>query len=181
MQPWIAFALHVSARAFAQTDPARALVALREGLAYAREHRVLFWEARIARDAAVLEAAYGEPDEALTLFDATIDSLHRAGEHATLAVALADLAVFFDRIGRADIAATIHGTSTRHQSTSFALELPAVLERLRATLGETEFNHCVTSGASMPPAEAVPYDRHQIQLVRREGVTSRSHAPALTR
>ncbi len=42
---WIAFALDGYGRAFTEIDPARALTALRQGLVYAREHRLPFWEA----------------------------------------------------------------------------------------------------------------------------------------
>jgi hypothetical protein len=53
----VALALAGSGVAFFQADPARALRFVREGLVYAQEHRLLFFEAIIAQVAAVLEAA----------------------------------------------------------------------------------------------------------------------------
>ena len=91
--------------------------AFRQGLAFAQSTDSL-WETRIARDAAGLEAVHGELEQALALFDTTIDSFHRAGNVANLAATLADLAVFFDRIERPEIAATLYGASTHHGSIS---------------------------------------------------------------
>ena len=65
---WIANAYYGYGRAFTETDPARALDTFRVGLAYTRQHRVPFFEALIARDAAGLEAVHGDLDQALTLF-----------------------------------------------------------------------------------------------------------------
>jgi transposase len=76
--------------------PARGLDAARQGLAYARQHRMPYFEGFVARDAAGLEAAHGQPADALALFDSTIDLFHRAGYIPYLATTLASLAVFFD-------------------------------------------------------------------------------------
>ena len=165
---WIAFALQGYGRAFTEADPARALDALRQGLAFAREHRVPLWEAIIAAEAAGLEAVHGELEQALALFDTTIDSFHRAGNVANLADTLANLAVFFDRIERPEIAATVYGASTHHASIVMVTDLPAVVDHLRAVLGEIAFDRCVAAGAAMEPAEAVPYAR------------TRSNSPAST-
>ena len=165
---WIALALYGYGRAFTATHPARALTGLRQGLAYSQEHRLLFRATRIAQELAVLEAVHGQLDKALELFDATIDSLYRAGERTTLAAALANLAVFFDRREQPEIAATVYGTSAHHASTILVINLPGALTHLRAVLGKAVFEDCVAAGAAMEPAEAVQYARHQIQLARRQ-------------
>jgi hypothetical protein len=165
---FIAYALQGYGRAFAETDPARARAAYRQGLDFTREHRLPYWEAVIARDAAALEAVHGDLDPALVLFDATIDSLHRAGSVAHVAATLAYLAVLFDRIERPDIAATVYGTSSHHASISLVINLPDALEHLRSVLGDALFDECVAAGAAMEPADAVRYARQQIQLARRE-------------
>ena len=134
-------------RAFADADPARALDAFRQALAFAREHRLPYWEAIIAREAAGLEAVHGDLEQALALFDTAIDSFHRAGNVANLAVALAYLAVFFDRFERPEIAATIYGASTRHGDQRHgSWTFPHVVDHLRAVLGET-----VVRPAASPP------------------------------
>ena len=82
-------------------------------------------------------------------------SFHRAGNVANLAATLANLAVFFDRIERPEIAATVYGASTGHASIDIVANLPAVVDHLRSVLGEPAFDECVAAGAAMEPAEAV--------------------------
>ena len=164
----IAYALTGCGRAFTETDPVRALAAYREGLVYTQQQRLPLWEALIAREAAGLEAVHGNLEQGLTLFDATIDSYHQAGDITNLAVTLAHLAVFFDRFERPDIAATIYGTTTRYTGTVMVVGLAEVIDHLRTVLGESRFDQCVTAGAAMELAQAVQYAQEQIRLTRRQ-------------
>ena len=134
---WIAWALTGYGRAFAQADPARALDAFRQGLAFAREHRMPHREGIIGREAAGLEAVYGDLDEAFALFETAIDSLHRAGTVGNTAVTLADLAVLFDRLEHPEIAATLYGASRHHGDIGWVTHLPYVVNHLRMVLGES--------------------------------------------
>ena len=165
---WIGWALGGTGRAFAETAPLVALGALREGLAYAKEHRLPFWEANLAQDAARLEATHGEFDDALHLFSSAIDAFHRAGNIAFLAATLASLAVFFDRFERPEIAATVYGASTRQASISLVPNLPAVVDHLRSVLGDRRFDECVATGAGQSTADAVRYAYRQLRLTHRE-------------
>ncbi len=165
---WIGCALAGYGRAFTATNPPRALTVLRQGLDYTRQHRLPFWEVAIAREAAPLEAVHGDLDKALVLFDTTIDSFHRAGDAANLAAALATLAGLFDRVEQPEVGATIYGTSAHHASINMVINLPAVLDHLRAVLGDTVFDACVATGAAMEPPDAVQYARHHIQLTRHQ-------------
>jgi tetratricopeptide (TPR) repeat protein len=162
---WIAVALSGYGRAYVEADPARALRALREALLFSQEHRLSLIEGGIARDAAVLEAIHGELEEALSLFDTAIDSLHRAGSVAHLAETLGSLAVFFDRLARPEVAATVYGTTT-HYGTGFVTSLPSAVARVRTVLGEAAFDECTATGAAMELADAVAYAHRQIQLAR---------------
>ena len=162
----VAWALHANGLAYADTDPARALNTLRKGLDYARDHRLLYWEARIAREAAVVEALDGDLDRALALFDDVIDALHQAGNVATLAAALAHLAVVFDRIDRPRIAAIVYGASTHYGVINTVTNLPNAVDHLRAVLDGTGFTNSIAVGAAMEPAVAVRYVRDQIRLAR---------------
>jgi hypothetical protein len=81
---WTALALAGSGRAFADTDPDRALAAYREALGLVRGDRQVFQEAGVARDAAELEAVHGRLDDALELLDTTIAAFHRGGDHLSL-------------------------------------------------------------------------------------------------
>jgi predicted ATPase len=165
---WIGWALGGTGRAFAETAPNVALGALREGLAYAKEHRLPFWEANLAQDAARLEATHGEFDDALHLFSNAIDAFHRAGNIAFLAATLASLSVFFDRFERPEIAATVYGASTRQASIGLVPNLPAVVDHLRSVLGDARFDKCVATGAAQSTADAVRYAQRQLRLTHRE-------------
>lgn len=165
--PWlIAQALFGAGRAFNQAHPERALRDLTEGLAYTRAHRLSLYEALIAREAAGLEAVHGDLETALTLFDASIDSQFGAGSVTHLAATVANLAVLFDRHARAQIAATIYGTSVQDAGSALAIGLPEALNHLRATLGDAEFDKHVAAGAAMAPDEAMRCVRAQIQAAR---------------
>jgi hypothetical protein len=162
----VAVALAGYGRAFADTDPDRALTAYHEGLDHAREHRLAFHVALIARDAAALEAVHGRLDDALELFDTTIDAYHRSGDRFSLAITLANLAVFFDRIDHPDVAARIYGSSTRYESVVAVPGLDGVVERLRVLLGPSAFDRAVAAGAALEFSSAASYARHQIRLAR---------------
>ncbi len=169
---WIAFAFAAYARAFTETDPLRALDTSRQGLVYVREHRIPFWVAVIARDCAVLEAVHGDLGQGLVLFDTTIDSFRQAGNVAQLPGTLANLATFFDRFERPEIAATVYGASAHLGSVSMVVNLPGVVNHLRTALGEPRFDECVAAGAAMDLGDAVRYALQQIQLARAELVSA---------
>ena len=176
---WIGWALGGYGRAFAERDPARALAALREGLAYARENRLDFWEANLAQDAARLEASHGRLDDALELFTASIDSFHRAGNVVFLAAALASLAVVFDRLGRAEVAATIYGASTRQASIGLVPDLRHGITHLRSVLGAARFEELVAAGAEHDPADAVRFAHREIEQLGADLAPERSVRPPL--
>jgi len=155
-------------RAFIHADPVRALSVLREALVYAEEHRLRLGEATVAREAAGLEAVHGDLTVALAMFDAAIDGFHRAGNVASLAETLANVAVFFDRVGQPETAATVYGASANHASIHTVITLPKALEHLRAVLGTTAFDNCAAAGAAMEVSDAVRYTRRQIQLASQQ-------------
>jgi hypothetical protein len=126
------------------------------------------YEANIAQEAALLETLHGDPGQALALFDTALDSLHRTGNAVTLALVFANLAVCFDRFDQPDVAATIYGASTFQAASQYVVELPGVVDHLRAVLGDTAFDNCAATGAAMDAANAVAYARHHIELTRRQ-------------
>jgi hypothetical protein len=163
---WVAGIFMGCGRAFAASDPTRARSDLRTGLAYAREHGLPFWETRIAREAAALEGVYGDVGEALELFEVTVTSLRHAGEDATLAVTVANLAVLLLRIGRHEAAAVLHGAASRYTSVAIVIDLPSAVEKLREALGPAAFDAAVATGAAMDVGETVAYAREQVRLAR---------------
>jgi hypothetical protein len=94
--------------------------------------------------------------------------LHRGGDVGNTALALAELAVLFDRLERPEIAATLYGASRLHGDFGWVTHLPDVVNHLRTVLGDTRFNNCVGVGAAIELAEAVAYARDQIQAARRQ-------------
>jgi hypothetical protein len=132
------------------------------------------WEAYSCGNAGALEAVHGDPGQALTLLDHSIDLMHRAGDVANLAIAFANLAVLFDRLQCPEIAATLYGASRRHGLISgWVPHLDDVIEHVRAILGPITFDHCSDTGAAMEISEAATYARQQIRLARQELVAAR--------
>ncbi len=171
---WIGWALGGYGRAFAEREPLRALDALREGLAYARDHRLGFWQANLAQDAARLEASHGELDDALDLFSASIDSFHRAGNVVFLAATLASLAVFFDRVEQHEIAAVVYGASSRQASIGLVPNLGDAVAHLRSVLGEHDFARLTAEGMAFEIADAVRYAQAHIRRIADGGLLAAS-------
>ena len=126
------------------------------------------FEAFIARDAAGLEAVHGDLAHALALYDSTLAAFHRAGNVTISTRTLAELAVVFARIDRAEIAATLHGASHRLSPSERSETLRAAVDRVRVVLGEAAFDQQVAVGAAMDHASAVNYARAQIADTARQ-------------
>ena len=77
----------------------------------------------------------------------------------------------FERFARADIAATLYGTSATNGGLHAVIDLPEILANLRMSLGDVAFDRCVGDGAAMELADAVAYARGQIRDAR--GVAGR--------
>jgi hypothetical protein len=165
---FVAMALLCSGLAFAQADPARALTLLREGLVYSQEHRLRLFEANISGAAAALEAQHGDLGRALALQDTALDMFRGSGNVASAAMNFAYLAVSFDRFDQPDVAATLYGASTKQALGLYVVDLPPVVDHLRAALGDAAFDRCAATGAAMDLADAVKYARHHIELARRQ-------------
>ena len=96
----LSFALLAYGFAFRDADPDRALGATRLGLAIARDSGNRGTETSLALSLSRLEAKYGDPLAALDYFAVAIRNYHDSGNTTTIRVPLADLAAFFDRMGR---------------------------------------------------------------------------------
>jgi tetratricopeptide (TPR) repeat protein len=165
---YVAMAVMGYARAFAATDPERALAVLRDALVFTKEHRVSYVEALVAREAAGLAASHGLTDDALVWFDMAIDSFHRAGNLASLGPALAYLSSFLGRLGRFEDAATIYGSVTDPNRGSMAVDLNATIAALQQAITNDRFKALVAEGAAMPTAAAVHFARSAIERAQGE-------------
>ena len=105
----LSYALFAYGFAHRDTDPVRALDALRRGLAIAQDSGNRFNESALA----ALWAASRPSTATRSLRSITsrlaIRNYHDSGNSTTILSALAILAVFFDRLGRYESAATIAG------------------------------------------------------------------------
>ena len=134
---YVAYALLGCGLVSLETDPGRSLEMLREGLGFARKHRMPVWEAVIGREAAAVEAVHGDFDRALDLFAACITSLHQAGDTLNLGGALLHVADCFVRIGWNDIASPLAATGD--------------------VIGTEAFDAAVRTGAAMTVTDAVHF------------------------
>jgi hypothetical protein len=169
---WIVIALCGAGRAYVDTEPERALGAFREARECAHRNHIAYFEPGLGWDLARLEAVHGDLDDGLILFEEVVDAADRGGSHTLLGVALANLASVLCDLGRAEIAATVYGSSTRYPSIANVPSLPDLIEHPRQELGEPTFDQRVAAGAAMETADAVRYARQQIQTVRDERETT---------
>jgi predicted ATPase/DNA-binding CsgD family transcriptional regulator len=166
---WIAYALWIAGMAFSRSETRRALAAWDEGVALVREHRVHFFEGFLARDAARLHTAGGEPEAALVLFGDAIASFHRAGNVPQLVITLASVPALFLRLDRFEAAATLFGAMSRHESSFHHVPDFADLEgRLAPNLGVERAADLVAEGAAFDLDAAAVYARQQIDAARRD-------------
>jgi predicted ATPase len=157
-------------RAFAASDPPRALAALRSGLDYSRLHRIRYAEIYISWELAAIEAEHGDLQRGLDLFDFAIESWHKAGDRINLALTFAALAVCLARLQEHEIAVTIYGASDQLLRAAPVAGLSDTVEALRANLGAAVFERAVATGAAMETGDAVAYARQQIQLARQSAL-----------
>ena len=155
-------------RALSTTDADRAREAGHEALTLAQVNRIAVMEPVIIREIAALDVVHGRLDRALESFDRAIDTLHRAGNIASLAPALVHLVALFDRLGDPDVAATIYGHVGGQRRKGTDVDLPAVVDHVRAALGETRFQQRVAAGTAMDAAAATRYVRAEIARARAE-------------
>jgi tetratricopeptide (TPR) repeat protein len=155
----LACALFAYGFAFRDADPVRALEALRRGLVIAQDSGNRFVESLLVTALSRLEAEHGDPLAALDHITLAIRNFYDSGNVAYIPFALATLAVFLDRLGRLEPAATIAGSAF---SPLTASELSRVIAHLRDTLGEATYESLARKGETMTTAEMVTYAYGQI-------------------
>jgi DNA-binding CsgD family transcriptional regulator len=166
---WIAYSLWIAGMAFSKADVRRAFAAWDEGVAFVREHKVLFFEGFLARDAARLHTSDGEPGTALALFADAVAAFHRAGNVPQLVITLASVPALFERLDRPAPAAMLLGALSRHPSSFHHVpELGDVGGRVNRALGKTRAAELTAAGAALDLGEAAVYARQQIDAARRD-------------
>ena len=154
--------------AFRDADPARALEAMRRGLAIAQDTGNHNSESHLAAVLCRVEAKYGDPLTALDYFRLAIRNHHESGNTTLISTPLAVLAAFFDRLGRYESAATIAGFAFRPVTVASFPELSTTIAHLREVLGEQAFESLARKGATMTTTEMATYAYDQIDQARAE-------------
>jgi len=164
----LCFALLADGFAFRDANPARALAALRRGLAIAQDTGNRLSESHLAAVLCRVEAKYGDPLAALEYFRLAIHNHHESGNTTMISTPLAILAAFFDQLGRYESAATIAGFTFSPVTLASSPELSTAIAHLREVLGDTVYESLAQAGANMTTAAMATHAFRQIDEARAE-------------
>jgi predicted ATPase/class 3 adenylate cyclase len=164
----LAYALNAYGGAFGDADPVRVLEALRRGLVIAQDSGNRGLESLLATALSGLEAEHGDTLAALDHITLAIRNCYDSGNIGFIRSALATLAVFLDRLGHLEPAATVVGFANSPFTASAVGELSTVITHLRDVLGDQTYESLARKGETMTTAEMVSYAYDQIDQARAE-------------
>jgi predicted ATPase/class 3 adenylate cyclase len=164
----LAYALQAYGFAFGDADPVRALEALRRGLVIAQDSGNRLVESLLATVLSRLEAEHGDPLAALDHITLSIRNFYDSGNVGLIRNALATLAVFLDRLGRLESAATIAGFAFNPLTASAFPEITTAITHLRDVLGDQTYESLARKGETMTTTAMVTYAFDQIDQARAE-------------
>ena len=165
----LSFALLAFGLAFHDTDPYRALGALRRGLVIARDSGNRANESHVAANLCLVEAKHGDPVAALNYFALAIRNYHDSGNMAIIHTPLGVLAAFFDRLGRHEPAATIAGFAVVNPLAALVFpDMTTAIAHLREVLGDPVYESLARKGETMTTAAMAAYAYDQIDQARTE-------------
>ena len=154
----LAMARFAEGEALTDIDPARASVALEEGLWRAREVGNRFVAGTAMTAMVALRARHGPPEEALALFRDAIDHWRTSRNRALLVTTLRNLVVLLARTGRdeaaAGLAATLQETAPSRSYGAEATRIATALAAVRRRLGDAAYDGAWTAGAARTLEEA---------------------------
>jgi predicted ATPase len=159
------FALLADGFVFRNTDPDRALHALRRGMVIAHDSGNRFNESHLAAILASVEAAHGDPMAALDHLTVAIRTFHDSG--GSMAIPFAVLAAVFDRLERYEPSATIVGFALS-PFTAGMPELTLTVTHLLEVLGDQTYESLARAGETMTVADMATYAYGQIDQARAE-------------
>jgi predicted ATPase len=164
----LAHALYTYGYAYWDADPAGALEAVRRGLLIAQDSGNRLIESHMATVLSPLEAEHGDPLAALDHITLAIRNYYDSGNVGLIRSALATLAVFLDRLGRLEPAATNAGFAFSPLTASANPQLSTAITHLRDVLGEATYESLARNGETMTTAAMVTYAYDQIDQARTE-------------
>jgi hypothetical protein len=97
-----------------------------------------------------------------------IRNYHDSGNIALIRSPLTNLAVFLDRLGRYEPAATMAGFGVNPLATATNPEITTAIAHLRDVLGDRTYESLARQGETMTTAEMVTYAYDQIDQARTE-------------
>jgi predicted ATPase/class 3 adenylate cyclase len=161
-----AYALYAYGYAFGDADPAGALEAVSRGLVIAQDSGNRVIESQLATVLSPLEAEHGDPQAALDHITPAIRNFYDSGNVGFIRSALATLAVFLDRLGRLEPAATIAGFAFSPLTASSFPQLSTAITHLRDVLGDQTYESLARKGETMTTAAIATYAYDQIDQAR---------------
>jgi predicted ATPase/class 3 adenylate cyclase len=164
----LAHALFTCCYAYWDADPVHALEASRRGLVIAQDSGNRLIESQLAMVLSSLEAEHGDPLAALDHITLAIRNFYDSGHVTFIRSATATLAVFLDRLGRLEPAATIAGFAFNPLTASTVPQLNTAITHLRDVLGEQTYESLARKGETMTIAAMATYAYDQIDQARAE-------------
>ena len=123
-------------------------------------------ESALAQTLSRLEAAHGDPLAALEYTTVAIRNYHDAGNTTNMHAILSFLAVFLDRLGRYESAATIAGFAFDPVTAAWMPEIDITIAHLRDVLGDENYESLARAGETMTTAAKATYAYDQIDQAR---------------
>ena len=164
----LAFALWTYGYAFRDADPLPALEALRRGLVIAQDSGNRMLESHLATALSQLEPEHGDPLAALDHITLATRNCYDSGNVGVIRSPLATLAVFLDRLGRLEPAATIAGFAIDPFTSAALPEINTAIAHLREVLGDQTYESLARKGETMTTAAMATYAYDQIDQARAE-------------
>jgi predicted ATPase len=164
----LSMALMAYAFAYRNADPDRALEAMHRGLVIAQDSGNRFNETHLVANLAELEAQRGDPLVALDHITLAIRNFHDSGNVSVIRSPLTNLAVFLDRLGHYEPAATIAGFAFSPLTAASFPKITTAITHLRDVLGDQTYEQLARNGETMTTAEMVTYAYDQIDQARTE-------------
>ena len=164
----LSMALMAFGFAWRYADPDRALEVMHRGLAIAKDSGNRFNESHITANLAQHDVEHGNPSSALEHISLAIRYMHDSGNIVTVRSPMTNLAIFLDRIGHYESAATIAGFAFSPLMVASFPTLDKTIAHLRNVLGDPTYESLAKKGASMTTGAMATYAYEQIDQARAE-------------
>jgi hypothetical protein len=149
-------------------DVDRAVEANQRGLEIARASGNRFNESHLTANMAQLDVERGDPSSALDHIGLAIRHMHDSGNIITVRSPMTNLAIFLDRYGYHEPAATLAGFAFSPLMAASFPKINAAIAHLRGALGDVRYESLARRGEAMSISAMVAYAYEQIDQVRAE-------------